>query len=135
MPGENDPIVDACEAEWEEWKGDCSGFVKAVAQRLGVPLSGNANNMIDYLEHAESWTNLGADRALSTNYARRGYFVIGGRKHAGHGHVVVVVKSNPQPYPIAYWGSLGFVGRKRASITYSWAKPLLPQVHFFARML
>ena len=42
-------VKDICEQEWEAHKADCSGFVKAVAQRLGVVLNGQANDIMRYL--------------------------------------------------------------------------------------
>jgi hypothetical protein len=51
MESEADPVIAACEAEWNKFKSDCSGFAKAVARRLGISLSGQANSMIDALEN------------------------------------------------------------------------------------
>jgi hypothetical protein len=133
MANDTDQVVTACEAEWDKWKGDCSGFVKAVAKRLGMTLTGQANDLVDYLEQSPAWLNLGSNSGKAISRAADGYFVIGGLKAEPLGHVVVVVKSKAQPYPVAYWGRYGSVGKKRTTINWSWRHPDLPNVHFFAR--
>ena len=127
-----DQIISFCEAEWDNWKGDCSGFVKAVAKRLNIELNGQANGIIDFLESSPNWENLGADEAKATRYANQGYFVIGGLKANPHGHVVVVVKSAPQAHAVGYWGRLGGAGRKNTTLNWSWSRTDLPKVHFYA---
>jgi hypothetical protein len=102
MDDTSDPVIAACEAEWESWKGDCSGFAKAVAARLGVSISGQANALIDYLQRSPEWRSLGNSFRNATAQANLGGFVIGGLKAQPHGHVVVVVKSDAAQYPIAY---------------------------------
>ena len=127
-----DQIISFCESEWDAWKSDCSGFVKAVAKDIGVSLTGQANSIIDFLDSSAMWENLGADSQKAIKYASQGYFVIGGLNSTPNGHVVVVVKSPPQNYPVAYWGRLGGTGRKNATINWSWSHADLPNVHFYA---
>jgi hypothetical protein len=98
-----DLIVAACEAEWEAHTADCSGFLKAVAHRLGIGLTGQANDIIATLR--KTWPQA-MDGASAAALAASGQLVIGGLEAAGHGHVVVVV---PGPlehgrYPHAYLG-------------------------------
>jgi len=132
MESEADPVTAACEAEWNKWKSDCSGFAKAVARRLGIILIGQANSMIDALEDSSRWVKLGADRKAAVTRAQMGDLVIGGLKAHGHGHIVIVVKTSSAAYPIAYWGRFGAVGKKRTAINWSWNKTDLPKVQFYA---
>lgn len=127
-----DQITGFCEAEWNTWKGDCSGFVKAVAKRLGIQLNGQANGIIDFLESSGNWVKLGISEQQATLYATQGYFAIGGLKATPHGHVVVVVKSAPQTHAVGYWGRLGGTGRKNTTLNWSWTHADLPKVHFYA---
>jgi hypothetical protein len=135
MSKENDPVLLACEAEWESWKGDCSGFVKAVAARFAVPLSGQANQLVDFLGHSPEWNNLGHDGNAARRQAHLGNFVIGGLKGRSHGHVVVIVDLPSSRYPVGYWGQFGGIGRKRATINWSFRQSALSNVEFFARAL
>ena len=125
----------ASRQEWSRWKSDCSGFVHAVADDLGIALSGNANAMVDTMgARANGWIGLGHDAALAIGYANRGFFVVAGLKAAGHGHVVVIV---PAPtgsrYPVGYWGRLGGVGREKTGINWSWNRRDLPKVDYYAK--
>lgn len=131
-------IVAACEACWEEHKGDCSGFVKAVAGRLGVDLQGNADAIVDQLRQNPSLSL--ADGLSACRAAEQGLLVVGGLKGSeqaspsAHGHVVVVV---PGPlahdrYPSAYWGQLGGVGRKNTTLNFAWRKSDRDKVVFAA---
>jgi hypothetical protein len=96
-------VIQACETHWETYKNDCSGFVKAVAQQLGISLTGSANDIVDQAQ-TPPWTVL--ESGAEAKYkADDGLFVLGGLKALGHGHVVVVV-SGPllnKKYPTAYW--------------------------------
>jgi len=65
MPTLDQCIVDASEAAWEEEflpgtknKNNCSGFVKAVAKRLGIPLpdTANADGIADVV--SKKWTKV-----------------------------------------------------------------------------
>lgn len=132
MESEADPVIAACEAEWDTWKSDCSGFAKAVARGLGITLSGQANSMIDSLEGSSLWLKLGSDKIAAITRAKMGYLVIGGLKAKGHGHVVIVVRTANAGYPVGYWGRFGAVGKKRTTINWSWNKADLARVHFYA---
>lgn len=121
-------VLAACESCWDEHKGDCSGFVRAVAKRVGIDLQGNADAIVDQLRQGP-WTPLG-DGAAACRAAERGLFVVGGLKGAdqakpsAHGHVVVVVPGPlaHEKYPSAYWGQLGGVGRKSVTLNFAWRK-------------
>lgn len=130
-----DPVIAACEAEWDKQKDNCSGFVSAVATRLGITLNGQANAMIDFLEQNSTWTTLGAEPKTAIDRANQGYFVIGGLKANNHGHVVVIVKSPGAIQPVGYWGRFGAVGKKATTINWAWVKHDLPNVRFYARKL
>lgn len=121
-------IINICESKWDAEKSDCSGFVRAVASPLGVSLTGLADDI--YEEILDSgWTEL-ADGAAAKDAADQGLFVIAALKGAmnlppqAHGHVAVVVSglldSTHGKYPTAYWGSLGGVGMKDATLNYAW---------------
>lgn len=113
-------VVQACEKHWEAHKSDCSGFAKAVAQELGISLTGSANDIVDQTQRPP-WTVLKS--GVEAKYkADEGMLVVGGLKAVGNGHVVIVV---PGPllhnkYPTAYWGRLGSTGRKNATVNWSW---------------
>ena len=119
-------IVDACEAEWDAHKNDCSGFAKAVATRLGVTLTGMANDIVGEIQ-VSPWS-LVADGPAAADAAARGRLVIAGMKGADqtvpnpHGHVVVVVQGALAHglYPAAYWGQLGGVGKKDTTLNWAW---------------
>lgn len=129
---DEDPVMEACEAEWNAWKHDCSGFVRAVAKRLGVQLIGNANTIIDTLTLDTSCKNLGCTPGLAIQAANQGRLVIAGLKDKPNGHVVVIVKSPPRSLPVGYWGQLGKVGQKNESISKSFRKEPLGRVQFFS---
>lgn len=113
-------IVKACERSWEEEfialirnKNDCSGFVKSVAQKLGVSLPAvNADGIVDAI--SKSWSKLGTG-ADAANKAAAGHLVLAGLKAMDHskkasqGHVVIVI-SGPLyrgTYPKCWGGSTG----------------------------
>ena len=120
-------VVAACQANYQAHIGDCSGFARAVAAAVGVPLAGLADQIVDVLRAgADGWTVV-ADGIAAATAATNGQLVIGGLKGSEqahpdpHGHVVVVV---PGPlahnaYPTAYWGSLR--GNPGADKTINWA--------------
>jgi hypothetical protein len=119
---------------------DCSGYVKQVSAKLGVPLPNVlANGLIDYLTSSSGWLNLGHDakRAsqLSSQPASQGYFVVAGLKDSPNGHVVVLVPGwSPTGHPMGFWGSIG--GSKfafeNASLSKAWTPAELPKVSYFA---
>jgi hypothetical protein len=126
MPLSAEDIVNACEAEWEAHKADCSGFVKAVAARLQIRLQGLANDIVAEISQPP-WLHL-ADGIQAEKAAADGRFVIAGMRGsdqaapAEHGHVVVVVKGELAHglYPAAYWGRLGSVGSKNKTLNFAW---------------
>jgi hypothetical protein len=136
-----------CEVHWAKYYNDCSGFAKAVAEKSGVLLSGNANDIVQYV--TDSWTYL-ADGRDAANAASNGKFVIAGlAAKTGHGHVVVVVPGHLAhgKYPCAYWGTLhdmtfdiggkkftinGGVGRRHQTINWAWQHDVLPHVIYRA---
>jgi len=126
MPLSAEDIISACEAEWEAHKGDCSGFVKAVAARLQVQLHGLANDIVATISQPP-WLRL-ADGVQAEKAAADGRFVVAGMRGsdqtrpAEHGHVVVVVKGElaHDRYPSAYWGKLGDIGKKNKTLNHAW---------------
>src|SRR5690242_13325958 len=112
-------VATACEAHWDAFFDDCSGFVKAVAQELGVTIDGQANDIVDAMQKFPwKFAASGADAALKASI---GYLVLGGLKASGNGHVVVIVPGVvlDGKYPTAYWGSLNSVGKKNTTINFS----------------
>lgn len=120
MPNLDACIIKHCEASWDEEfitgtanKNNCSGFVKAVAKKLGVPLLDvNADGLVDAI--SQSWTKL-ADGSEAALKVASGVFVIAGLKAADHkparnnGHVAIVVsgKMYRDKYPMCWGGSTG----------------------------
>jgi hypothetical protein len=114
-------ILDAAKAAWTESflkvtpnKDNCSGFVKSVAGKLGVPLpaTADADGLAEAL--AASWTRLksGAEAARSAATCHLVLAVLKGADHnppRHHGHIGVVV-AGPlyrDTYPTLWCGSLG----------------------------
>ncbi len=112
-------VIALCEKHWQQYRGDCSGFLKAVSAELHIPLDGQANAIIDAL--SSGWTST-RDGAEAARLAAQGKFVIGGLKAMPNGHVVVVVDGplNRGKYPRAYWGRLRSVGMRNETINWSW---------------
>jgi len=140
-------IMDACEAVWEANQSNCSGFVKAVAGQLGVTtfdVGDTADMIVEKLAGAEGWT-AAPDLATVEANAAAGQFVVAGMKGSeftpprSHGHVVVVVQGddpNHPGFPMAYWGTLGSVGKKDTSIRYAFVPGVdLPKVQYFGMAL
>ena len=119
-------IIDECENQFEAHKSECSGFVIAVANKFGIQLTGQADDIVTQIETA-GWTVL-SDGVDAKNKADAGLFVIAGLKSGDHnpprthGHVVVVVSGDLayNKYPTGYWGTLGGTGRKNTTINYAW---------------
>ncbi|MGE0416868.1 MAG: hypothetical protein AB7O80_08680 [Acetobacteraceae bacterium] len=120
-------IVEACAKYWDTFKGDCSGFAKAVAHEVGVPLDGDANAIADLLAAgAAGWEVLSDGAAAAEAAADR--LVIGGLRGdrqahpSAHGHVVIVVPGglNRNKYPTAWWGNLHGTPYKDTTINYAW---------------
>lgn len=114
-------IVDKCKEAWTEEfitglanKDNCSGFVKAVAKKLGVPLkeTANADEIVDEIDG--SWTQLPSGKSAAES-AALGKFVVAGLESVGHtpargnGHVVIIVggKLYRDKYPMCWGGSIG----------------------------
>lgn len=113
-------IVKQCEQSWgEEFialiknRNNCSGFVKSVAQKLGVSLPAvNADGIVDAI--SKSWLKIGTG-AEAANKAATGFFVLAGLKSMDHsrkasqGHVVVVIGGPLYrgKYPKCWGGSTG----------------------------
>jgi hypothetical protein len=131
MPNTQKAIKTLCEDRWDEWKSDCSGFLKAVASDLGIQLIGQANDIIDAIS-GPPWTQLGTDAAKAVGSANLGYLVVAGLKATGHGHVAIIVPGSSNPYPMGYWGRFGAAGRKNTTINWSWNHTDLPNVQYFA---
>src|SRR5260370_7826622 len=97
-----DHVIAVCEAEWERHKSDCSGFAKAVGQRLEVQLTGLANDIVDQIS-APPWSPL-EDGIAACREAAAGELVIRALKGAhqsaptAHSHPAVVVKPQPLPH-------------------------------------
>jgi hypothetical protein len=122
-----DRVRQACEACFEAHKGDCSGFARAVASQLNVPLQGLANEIVETLRTGQGWTRL-IDGIAAAKSAHDGKLVIAGLRGVEqthpdpHGHVVVVVDGPlaRNAYPSAYWRKLGGVGAKDKTLNYAW---------------
>ncbi|WP_322047516.1 hypothetical protein [Paraburkholderia sp. J67] len=131
----DDPVIRACETRWETHKNDCSGFVRAVAADLGISMTGLANQLVASMSSSAAWRDLGTSQSQAISYANNGYLVVAGLAEPGHhGHVAIVVRAT-SAVPIAYWGKLHSVGRKHASIHWSWTAADLQHVHYYARSL
>lgn len=139
-----DRVKAACEACYAAHTDDCSGFARAVAKMLGVPLEGNANEIVGTLRSGGAWLRL-ADGVAAAASAKAGNLVLAGLRgdeqhHRNeHGHVVVVVES-PLPlahdkYPNAYWGSLGGTPGKNQSLNYAWSVDDRDRVTYAAHTL
>lgn len=124
-----DRIKQSCEKllKVPENTSDCSGFAKAVAKEFSVELTGQANDIVEQLTSENGWTELGSDSVAgkrAADAAAKGDLVIGARKEAGNGHVVVVVKGSPLAhgkYPFAYWGKLNDPENAGFNKTVNWA--------------
>jgi hypothetical protein len=122
-----DQVRDACEANFAAHENDCSGFAKAVAAELDVPLEGLANDIVDTITGGNGWELL-QDGVVAAQAAEAGKFVIGGLNGAdqahpsAHGHVVVVVGGELAhgKYPSAYWGRLGGGGKADTTVNFAW---------------
>src|SRR5918911_1648292 len=104
-------VEDVCAEHWEAFKGDCSGFARAVAKDLGVTLSGDANALADLIAAAKGgWRRL-EDGLAAAKAAANGELVIVGLRGdaqahpSAHGHVCVVVRGGLAhgKYPTAWW--------------------------------
>ena len=122
-------VEDACAEHWDAFKGDCSGFARAVARDLGVTLAGDANALADLIAAAKGggWRRLDDGPAAAKAAATGELVLVGLRGDAqahpsAHGHVCVVVPGELARgrYPTAWWGSLGGTPAKRQTINFAW---------------
>lgn len=122
-----DRVKQACEASFGAHKSDCSGFARAVAEELGVPLAGLADDIVATLRAGGAWVKL-PDGVAAAKAAAAGELVICGLKGSEqakpdpHGHVAVVVDGplSHGAYPSAYWGSLGGSAGFDQTINWAW---------------
>jgi hypothetical protein len=134
-------VIAACRKQWSDHKGDCSAFVRAVAQDLGIGLTGDANAI--YTQIAKSpWVKIGVGSkasAVAGITAGEGKFVVGGDEGEKNGHVAVVVDYRnafdsysevDRNKAVAFWGMLNSVGKEYTRITYSWKAKDLERVLF-----
>lgn len=130
-----------CQAEWPTGQMDCNVFVRAVAARAGVNLTGNANSILSQIQ-GSGWTSHGQDGVAASDAAASGKLVIAGLTSTelgdDHGHVVVVVAPTGPlghgKYPYAYWGSLNDAirtdGGKGTTINFSFDKTARDNVRY-----
>jgi hypothetical protein len=132
-------IINACEKHWNAHKNNCSGFVNAVADQLGVPLPRmQANQIIDLISTWKtiSWWKVGLPMEAAA-YAENGYFVLACLKDSPYGHVAIVTsgyKPDNGRYPRGYWGTLNSVGEKNGTMNYSFRKTDEHKVAYFRYM-
>jgi hypothetical protein len=120
-------VKEACARLIDAHAQDCSGFARAVAAAIGVPLAGDADAIADLVaSEADGWTRIPDGPAAAEAAATQFVLAVlrGDQQHKkdGHGHVVVIV---PGPlanarYPSAFWGSLGGSPGRDQTINWSW---------------
>jgi hypothetical protein len=96
-------IIALCQRDLWRFPDDCAAFVRSVANRCGVILTGNANDICTQISRAPQRAWNGRDAAAR---AADGCLVIGGLAAPGHGHVVIVVDGPVAEgrYPYVFWG-------------------------------
>lgn len=139
--GKRSRIIGACTRRWPSNQGDCSAFVRAVAQDCGVSLSGNANSIYEQIASG-AWVRIGigpSAASIAGITAGEGRLVIAARQDQPHGHVAVVVdyrnafesySSVDRRKAVAFWGSLNSVGAEYTRITKTWSSADLREVLF-----
>jgi len=139
-------VIAACTKHWPDNKGDCSAFVRAVAQDLGFVLNGNANAIYTQIAK-DPWVRIGiGSRASATAgiSAGEGKLVVAAEQGQGHGHVAIVVdyrnafdsySQKDREKAAAFWGKLNSVGNEYARITLSWTVADLERVLFAYRAI
>ena len=140
-PSSGNAVLDAVRRHFAAYAGNCSGFVRAVAGRLGVGegLSGVADAQIDHMRTA--WQTL--TRAEAIARVGRGELVVAGLRSDEHtsprarGHVAVVVPGElyRNTYPRVWSGSLGGIaGRSEGdrSVGQIWRVDDRDRVQYFA---
>jgi hypothetical protein len=115
-------IRKACDTAFgvSENRANCSGFVKAVASDLGIPIQGQANDIYDQIQK-DPWRLLGRGDTGATAAvyaARQGFLVVAAWKNdEGNGHVAVVTD----------WNALGRTGAPTSrNVLASWGVLKLP---------
>jgi hypothetical protein len=124
-------VIASCAKHWPDNQGDCSAFVRAVAQDLGFELNGNANAI--YTQVAKSpWVRIGVGVQASATAgisAGEGKFVVAAEQGQKNGHVAVVVDYRnafdsytqvDRDKAVAFWGKLNSTGKEYERITRSW---------------
>jgi hypothetical protein len=134
-------VIAACTKHWPDNKGDCSAFVRAVAQDLGFVLNGNANAIYAQIAKAP-WVRIGIGAqaaAVAGISAGEGKFVVAAEQGQSNGHVAVVVDYRnafdsyspvDRDKAVASWGKLNSVGKDYERITLSWTAADLQRVLF-----
>lgn len=134
-------VIAACTKHWPDNQGDCSAFVRAVAQDLGFVLKGDANAI--YTQVAKDpWVQIGVGAQASATAgvsAGEGKFVVAAEQGGKNGHVAVVVDYRnafdsyspvDRDKAVAFWGKLNSVGKEYTRITLSWTATDLQKVLF-----
>jgi len=146
-------ILDACKACWEGRfipsvvnKDNCSGLVKAVAQKLNIPMvNGQADAIVAWLDNAPSWkkivpveTTVGEEAKIK---AETGHLVVAGLKSSEHsdgrnsGHVVIVVGGElyRSQYPKCWSGSHSDRGKSQGdkSVGQMWRPQDRDKLHYY----
>jgi hypothetical protein len=105
-------IVDACADLWPNQHDACNRFSIEVASRVGVTLTGIADQIVDQIR-GPGWTRL-TDGPAARDTATQGKLVVAGLKSGdfthprAEGHVAIVVPGPMNPLgwaPAGYWGS------------------------------
>jgi hypothetical protein len=134
-------VLAACTKHWPDNQGDCSGFVRAVAQDLGFALSGNANAMYTQISK-DPWIRIGIGTQASATAgitAGEGKFVVAAEQGQKNGHVAIVVDYRnafdsysqvDRDKAVAFWGKLHSTGAEYERITRSWTATDLERVLF-----
>ena len=112
-------IQKTCTDVWSQsgpdgpFKAACNYFAIEAAQRLGLSLSGTADQIIDSIRNNPTWTVL-ADGPTARDAATQGLFVLAGVRSDAYdpprteGHLAIVTPGamNPAGWaPAGYWGS------------------------------
>ncbi len=83
-------ILNLSQKHWPAHAMNCSGLVKAVANDLGIQLTGTANTIMDTVK-SKPWIAVKDGITAKRMVEQEGYFVIAGKKENTHGHVVIIV--------------------------------------------
>ena len=134
-------VIASCTKRWPDNQGDCSAFVRAVAQDLGFVLKGDANSIYSQIAK-DPWLQIGIGTQAAATAgvtAGEGKFVVAAEQGQKNGHVAVVVDYRnafdsyspvDRDKAVAFWGKLNSVGKDYARITLSWTAADLQNVRF-----